>query len=299
MTYSIVARDPDSGALGVAVQTCWFAVGSLCPWAMAGVGAVATQAVVEVAYGPRCLGRLEAGADAATALETARAADEGSAMRQVGVVDASGTTAAFTGELCIDHAGHHRGPGYAVQANMMASPEVWAAMAEAYEAATGPLPGRLHAALRAGEAAGGDARGAMSAAVLVVEGRRRAHPWEGVMVNVRVDHHRRPLDELARLLEAADAFDRCDRAEGELFGGDPDVALREVEEALARLPGNENARLLRAGALVRSGRPEAGMDELRALVAQRPSWAVVIRSFADKGLLPLPEGVDLDTIVSP
>src|SRR5262245_40788856 len=212
MTYSIVARDPDTGALGVAVQTCMFAVGAIVPWARAGVGAVATQAFTERAYGPRCLASMASGRSADEALTAARDEDPVAAMRQVGVIDAAGAAANFTGELCISFAGHQRGDGYAVQANMMASAHVWPAMAAAYEAASGPFPRRLLAALAAGEEAGGDARGAMSAAMKVVDGDRRDDPTDGVVVDVRVDEHDRPLDELARLLTASDAFDHYFRA---------------------------------------------------------------------------------------
>ena len=129
MTYSIVARDPATGELGVAVQTCMFAVGSVVPWARAGVGAVATQAIAEAAYGPRCLDALANGATASEALAAAQAADPMAALRQVGVVGADGTAAATTGELCIDHAGDVLGDGFAVQANMMSTAAVWPAMA--------------------------------------------------------------------------------------------------------------------------------------------------------------------------
>jgi len=294
MTYSIVARDPDSGQFGVAVQTCWFSVGAIVPWAIPGIGAVATQAMVEVAYGPKCLDKLVAGLGAERTLAEVRAKDDGASVRQVAVIDGTGGASAFTGELCIDYAGHHLGAGYSVQANMMASADVWPAMAEAYETGTGTFPERLLGVLRAAERAGGDARGAMSAAMLIVDAERQEHSWEGKLVDVRVDHHDRPLDELARLVDAADAFDRIDKGEEALFGGDPAAALRQVDIALARLPGDENARFLRAGALIVSGQPDAGLDELRSLIAARPSWAVVVRSFATKGLLPLPGGIDID-----
>jgi uncharacterized Ntn-hydrolase superfamily protein len=294
MTYSIVARDPDSGQFGVAVQTCWFSVGAIVPWAIPGIGAVATQAMVEVAYGPKCLDKLVAGLDAERTLAEVRAEDDGASVRQVAVIDGTGGASAFTGELCIDYAGHHLGAGYSVQANMMASADVWPAMAEAYETGTGTFPERLLGVLRAAERAGGDARGAMSAAMLIVDAERQEHSWEGKLVDVRVDHHDRPLDELARLVDAADAFDRIDKGEEALFGGDPAAALRQVDIALARLPGDENARFLRAGALIVSGQPDAGLDELRSLIAARPSWAVVVRSFATKDLLPLPDGIDID-----
>ena len=297
MTYSIVARDPDSGALGVAVQSCFFSVGSVVCWARAGVGAVATQALVEPGYGPTCLGLVADGATAPEALESAWAADPGNVVRQVAVVDASGRGAARTGELCIDFAGDQGGDGYRVQANMMANAGVWPAMAEAYESTRGRLADRLLAALYAAEAAGGDARGRMSAAMLVVDGERRDTPWAGVEVDIRVDHHPEPLDELGRLLRAAGAFRDCDRGETALFDGDPAVALTAADDGLAVLPEEGNLRLLRIGALLMGGRVDEGIAEARALVATQPSWAVVLRSVADKGLFPLPSEIHLDELL--
>src|SRR5262245_17391419 len=297
MTYSIVARDASTGELGIAVQSCYFGAGSIVPWARPGVGAVATQAIAEKAYGPRCLDALGSGADAGEALARAQALDPMTALRQVAVIGAGGVPAVATGELCIDNAGHVVGDGYSAQANMMSSPEVWGAMANAYEAATGPLARRLLAALEAGEAAGGDARGRMSAAVLVVEGQVVEEPGGGVVVDIRVDRSEDPLADLAQLLDAADAFAASDRAAEQLFGGDPAGALGEIDGALAILPGEENLRFLRAGALVASGAVDEGVAEVRALVAGRPTWAIIARSFADKGLLTLPAGVAIDDLL--
>jgi uncharacterized Ntn-hydrolase superfamily protein len=206
VTYSIVARDEASGELGVAVETCMFAVGSLVPWARAGVGAVATQAIGEAAYGPRCLDALAAGASAEEALSAAQGVDPLAVIRQVGVVGANGTSAAVTGELCIDHAGHVVGDGFAVQANMVSTPEVWQAMASAFTGSSGPLAHRLLAALVAGDAAGGDARGRMSAALLVVDAVPAAQPGGGTIVDVRVDRSEDPLGDLAALLVTGEAF---------------------------------------------------------------------------------------------
>ena len=150
MTYSIVSRDPGTGLLGVAVQTAMFAAGASVLWARAGVGAVATQAITEGAYGPRCLDVIQGGASAPAALAQGQSADEAALLRQVGVVAADGSVAAMTGEWCIDHAGHLLGDGFAVQANMMASPAVWPAMAEAYQSSPEGFPRRLLAALEAG-----------------------------------------------------------------------------------------------------------------------------------------------------
>src|SRR3954470_23338463 len=166
-TYSIVARDPRSGELGVAVQSHWFAVGPIVPWVRAGVGAVATQSIAEPAYGPRALDGLAAGARARQALDDLVGDDELARFRQVAVVDAHGNAAAYTGEGCIAHAGHQEGHEFSAQANMMGSPEVWPAMAHAFEAATGSLARRLVAALHAAEARGGDARGRQACALVV------------------------------------------------------------------------------------------------------------------------------------
>jgi uncharacterized Ntn-hydrolase superfamily protein len=296
MTYSIVARDDSTGELGVAVQTCFLAVGSIAPWARPGVGAVATQAFAELAYGPRCLDALGAGNSAGDALAEARAADPTAEIRQVGVVGADGTIAAVTGERCVDHAGHVIGDGFTTQANMVSTPEMWGAMASAFESSTGHLARRLLAALDAGEAAGGDARGRMSAALLVVEGHPPEQPGSGRVVDLRVDRSQDPLGELAKLLDAADAFSGFDRAADQLLGGDPVAALSTIDGALQTLPGEENLRLIRAGALLASGATDAGLAELRALVADRPTWETIVRSFASKGFMPLPEGLSIDAV---
>jgi uncharacterized Ntn-hydrolase superfamily protein len=295
MTYSIVARDASTGELGVGVQTCFLAVGSIAPWARPGVGAVATQAFAELAYGPRCLDALEAGRSPADALAEARAADPMPEVRQVAVMAADGI-ATMTGERCVDHAGHVVGEGFTAQANMVSSPDVWGAMAVAFEGSAGPLARRLLAALDAGEAAGGDARGRMSAALLVVEGSPPPQPGAGTVVDLRVDRSDDPLVELARLLDAADAYADDDRATDQLVGGDPLAALATIDRALETLPGEENLRLVRAGALLAAGATDDGLAELRALVTDRPTWEVIVRGFADRGFVTLPEGVSIDAV---
>jgi uncharacterized Ntn-hydrolase superfamily protein len=293
MTYSIVARDAATGQLGVAVQTAMFAGGAVVPWARAGVGAVASQAISEPAYGPRCLDRMALGESAAAALEAARALDPMAPLRQVGVVDVAGAAAAFTGDLCIDRCGHLVGDGWAVQANMMASAEVWTAMAEAFEASTASLARRLMAALHAAQGAGGDARGQMSAALVVVDGARHDDPWAGRLVDLRVDRADQPLDHLERLVDAADAYDGFRRGVEALMAGDGTSALSALDAGLAILPGEENLLFPRTGALMLVGRELEGLAEARALLAIRPSWSIVLKSFADKGLIVLPPELEL------
>jgi uncharacterized Ntn-hydrolase superfamily protein len=298
VTYSIVARDTDSGQLGVAAQSCYFALGSVLPWARAGVGAVATQSMVDPGYGPRCLDLLAEGLPAADALDRVRTADEGREVRQVGLVDAAGRVASFTGALCIDHLSHAAGEGYSAQANMMAGPGVCEAMAEAFEHAAGDLATRLVAALVAAEGKGGDARGRMSAAVIVVEGARHDHPWEGVLTDVRVDHHPDPLTELARLVEVAEAYHLCDVAEAALMRGDAGAALAGAEAGLARLPEEGNLRLSYIAGLVGVGRTDEAAREVQALVAERSSWEGILRAITERGLVPLPEGVTIDALLA-
>jgi len=299
MTYSIVARDPQTGSLGVAVQTCMFAVGAIVPWARAGVGAVATQAIAEAGYGPRCLDAMSEGASADEALAAATAVDPAAFLRQVGVVSSAGDVAATTGALCIDHAGHVLGEGFAVQANMMASDTVWQTMADEYVSTDGAFPRRLLAALWAGQRAGGDARGQMSAAMLIVGAERAANPWEGQVVNVRVDRSADPLTDLHALLDASDAFEGFFRAVDTLMAGDATTSLACADEALRILPGEENIRFIRCGALARLGDTRGAGEELRSLVAGRPSWETVVRSFAAKGLLVPPEGTSIDSLLGP
>ncbi len=297
MTYSIVARDAVTGQLGVAAQSCYFALGSVLPWARAGVGAVATQSMVDPGYGPRCLDLLADGVGAMDALARVRDADEGRELRQVAVVSASGEVASFTGSLCIEHVGHAAGDGYSAQANMMAGDGVCEAMAAAFEAADGSLAERMLAALMAAETKGGDARGCLSAALIVVEGGRHDHPWQGVLTDVRVDSHHDPLAELARLTRVAEAYHLCDVAEEALMRGDLAAALAGSQAGLALLPGEGNLLLSHIAALIGVGRMDEAADEVQKLVAIRPPWEGILRALIDRGFVPMPEGVSLDLLL--
>src|SRR3954449_8184974 len=196
-TYSIVALDPTTGELGVAVQSHWFSVGPLCAWARAGIGAVATQSVVEPAYGPNALDRLADGVPAQQALGELLAADPLQAVRQVAVIDVRGQLAVHTGPDCIAHASHVTGVHHSAQANMMAGETVPQAMSDAFQRSTGLLQDRLMAALEAAEGEGGDVRGRQSAAMIVVPA--EGEPWRRT-VDLRVEDSPNPLAELKRLL---------------------------------------------------------------------------------------------------
>ena len=287
MTYSIVARDPATGELGVAVQTRWFNVGETVPWAEPGVGAVATQSFAEKSYGPLGLARMRGGASAAEALDALVADDPERAVRQVGMVDASGRSAAFTGDGCVAHAGHLTYDDLAVQANMMERPTVWPAMAEAFRSTGGPLADRLIAALRAAEAEGGDVRGRQSAALLVVPA---SGPSWAIRYDIRVEDDRAPLDELDRLLRIARAYEAFDRSQEPALAGDLATAAAAMEEAHALAPEDDQIALFTALTLGGAGR----MDEARRLFAEarraEPRSAEHLRRFLAAGFLPAAVG---------
>jgi uncharacterized Ntn-hydrolase superfamily protein len=272
-TYSIVARDPASGELGVAVQSHWFSVGSIVPWASPGVGAVATQSLAEPAYGPRMLERLGAGSDPEEALADLLAADPGARFRQVAAIDRDGALAVHTGAGCIAHAGDRAGDGFSVQANMMASPAVWPAMAEAFVGTGGRLARRLLAALDAGEAAGGDARGRQSAALLVVP--PEGEPWATV-VDLRVDDHPEPLAELRRLLDLGDAYDLATQGDDLVGEGRHAAAGARYRQAAELAPENHELMFWAGLALAQGGELEAGLDHVRRAIELHPGWSPLL-----------------------
>jgi uncharacterized Ntn-hydrolase superfamily protein len=240
-------------------------------WAKPGVGVVATQAYSERSYGPLGLELLEAGKTPDQALAALVTADPGSSIRQVAILGNDGSAATHTGSDCIPDAGHRLGDGYSVQANIMRNPSVWPTMADAFEAASGPLAGRLLAALDAAEAAGGDWRGMQAAGLLVVEGEGK--PWETVY-DLRVDDHPEPLTELRRLLDLAEGYRSMtrveDRAEAARTAGlaDIDVLWSQILDA-AHADDVARAREL-----------------LAPLLAEEPRWADYVRALGGRGFLP-------------
>ena len=202
-TFSIVAHDPDTASWGVAVQSKFVAVGAVVPWAEVGTGAIATQAAANPAYGPEGLALLRAGGSASEVVRRLTDADPGRDERQVGVVDVRGRAAAFTGAKCMDWAGHEVGDGFACQGNILFGPAVVRSMARAYETTPGDLLDRLLAALAAGQREGGDRRGMQAAAIYAV---RKGAGYGGSdrWVDLRVDDHLSPIEELRRLFKLYD-----------------------------------------------------------------------------------------------
>jgi uncharacterized Ntn-hydrolase superfamily protein len=268
-TYSIVARAADSGELGLAVQSHWFSVGSIVTFARAGVGAVATQSIAEPAYGPRLLDALADGEPPNRALARLLAEDEQARFRQVAAVDASGAVAVHTGEGCMAHAGDVVGDGFSAQANLMASPEVWPAIAEAFERSKGPLSRRLLTALEAGEGAGGDVRGRQSAALLVVPA--DGEPWDR-SVELRVEDHHDPLGELRRLLGLHEAYTLADRGDELVGEGRHAEAAEQYARAAELAPGNAELSFWAGLGIAQGGDFDGGVERVRAALAEHDGW---------------------------
>jgi uncharacterized Ntn-hydrolase superfamily protein len=287
-TYSIVARDPATGEMGVAVQSHWFSVGSIVTWAEAGVGVVATQSLVEPAYGPKGLELMRKGMPAPKALAQLVAADTGRNGRQVAMVDATGAVDAYTGSHAIAAAGHHVGAQYSVQANMMGKPTVWPAMAKAFEAATGPLADRLVAALEAAEREGGDIRGRQSAAIIVVKAKGTGKPWVGGdrLVDLRVDDHPQPVAELKRLVRLQNAYTHANRGDELMTEKKVEEALKEYAASAQIAPEIVELPFWQAVTLASIGKEAEAAPIFTAVFAKEPIWADLLERLPAAGLFP-------------
>ena len=285
-TYSIVARDPATGELGVAVQSHWFSVGSIVPWAEAGVGAVATQSFVDPSYGKLGLDLMRAGKSAPDALKSLLAGDEGRDVRQVAMIDAQGRVDAWTGKNDIEAAGHIVGKDYSVQANLMLNDRVWPAMAKAFESTKGDLADRMLAALDAAQEAGGDIRGKQSAALIVVTGRPTGRSWADRVFDLRVDDSPEPLKELRRLVTLQRAYNHMNAGDLAVEKKDNQAALREYSAAEKLVPDNAEMIYWHAVALVNMGRVEESLPLFRRVFAMDRNWATLTPRLPKSGLLP-------------
>jgi uncharacterized Ntn-hydrolase superfamily protein len=273
VTYSIIAFDPDTRECGVAVQSHYFSVGGLVSWGEPGIGAVATQATVEPAYGPRGLERMRAGRTAPEALAELVAADELGAVRQVAMVDAHGGIAAHTGSGCMPFAGQDVGHHHSAQANLMRSAEVWGAMSEAYLGSGGTLTERLLDALDAAEEAGGDLRGRQSAAVLVVG--PEGEPWQR-LVDLRVEDHEDPLGELRRIARLAGSYRLLREADEGFLAGDEAHSNDLYVEAWERVPENHELKFWAGLAMVERDEKDRGTALLREAIDEHGDWRRVV-----------------------
>jgi len=292
-TYSIVALDKKTGELGGAVQSHWFSVGSIVSWAQSGVGAVATQSIVEPAYGPKGLELMRGGKSAGEALEELLAADNGGMARQVAMVDDRGGVSAHTGARSIAEAGHlvDEENGFSVQANMMRSDRVWGAMSEAYLSAKGDLAERLLCALDGAQSVGGDIRGKQSAAILVVSGEPTGKSWVDRVFDLRVEDHREPLAELRRLVQLQRAYLHMNAGDGAVEQGDMEEALKEYSAAVQMAPEVVEIPFWQAVSLVTTGDVERALPIFCDVFAREPVWRELVPRLRDCGILPDDDGL--------
>ena len=318
-TFSIVARDPQTGEIGVAVQSHWFAVGQIVPWAEAGVGAVATQSFVDPNYGKLGLDLMRTGKSAQHALYGLLQSDLGRSVRQVAMIDADGQVMVWTGAKDIQAAGHkvgsrgtsvggggaeaiefggggswNVGEDYSVQANLMSNNKVWPAMAKAFKETKGDLAERMLAALDAAQAVGGDIRGRQSAALIVVKAKSSGKPWEDRVFDLRVDDNPEPLKELRRLVTLQRAYNHMNAGDLAVEHKDNEGALREysaAEQLASGAEGIPTSRLAEmiywhAVALVKIGRVEESLPLFGKAFALQPSWRELTPRLPKSGLLP-------------
>ncbi len=285
-TFSIVARDPKTGELGVAVQSHYFSVGPVVPWAASGVGAVATQSLVLVDYGPQGLDLMRSGMTARQALDSLLKADAHNEGRQVAMVDAKGNVAAYTGPKCIPDAGHLTGEQFSVQANLMSNPTIWPAMKAAFEKAEGDLAERMLQALEAAQKAGGDIRGKQSAALLVVRGESTGKPWMDKVFDLRVEDSEEPLRELRRLVKLRRAYNFEDQGDNFIAEKKPVEAMKAYEEAMKLAPDVVELQFWAAVSMYTNDRKPEGLKLFHRVFEKEPIWADLLSRLPKAGLFP-------------
>ncbi|MSR36714.1 MAG: DUF1028 domain-containing protein, partial [Gemmatimonadetes bacterium] len=288
-TYSILARDPATGEMGVAVQSHWFSVGSIVTWAEAGVGAIATQSFVEPAYGQKGLELMRAGKSAPETLAQLLAADSSRAVRQVAMIDAQGRVAAHTGKSSIAAAGDHVGAQYSVQANLMDNADIWPAMARAFEKGEGDLAERMLLALEAAQTAGGDIRGCQSAAILIVRPTSTGRPWVDRKFDLRVEDDPDPVGELRRLVRLQRAYLQLNAGDEHVTNSDLPAAMAAYKAAMELLTDQETngeAPYWVGITLASQGKEDEAAPYLKRAYAQNRKWAALTTRLPAAGLLP-------------
>ena len=297
-TYSIVARDPKTGEMGVAVQSHWFSVGSVVTWAEAGVGAVATQSIVDPSYGPLGLALMKAGKSAPEALAALLAGDAQREVRQVGMVDARGGVATHTGKMDIPKAGGVAGKDYVAQANLMEKETVWPAMARGFEAAKGDLADRMLAALDAAQAEGGDIRGVQSSAILIVKGQSSGRPWADRLFDLRVEDHAEPLKELRRLVGVQRAYNHMGAGDDCVAIKDWACAEREYGAAEVMQPDNAEMAFWHGVALATNGQVGKARPLFQKAFKADARWRELVKRLPDVDQLPKDPKL-IDAILAP
>lgn len=284
-TYSIVAYDPTNGDMGVAVQSHWFAVGTIVSWGEAGVGAIATQSFVNPSFGPRGLELLKLGKSAQQVLDELINSDEGREFRQLAIIDSKGTAASFTGSKCIQPAGNIVGKYFSVQANLMSNDKVWPAMKNTFENSKGELAERMLAALEAAEKEGGDIRGKQSAALLVVRGKSTGNLWEDRKIDLRIDDSENPLPEMRRLLNVHRAYQFMNEGDLAVEKDDMDEAMKQYSSAMKMFPDNLEMKYWTAVALANKGDLEKALPLFKEIFVKGNNWRELTPRLLPNGLL--------------
>ena len=277
-TFSIVARDPVTGEMGVAVQSHWFSVGTAVSWAEAGIGAVATQSFVNKSFGIRGLELLKKGLTAQQALDSLLKNDEGREVRQVAIVDTKGNVATHTGKGCIQYATQIQGDQFSVQSNMMLGDRVSNAMAAAFNKSAGnPLGERMLLALEAAQAVGGDIRGQQSAAILIVPARSEGKPWDERTVDLRVDDSKEPIKELRRLYTVQVAYEHMNKGDLAVEKNDMMTAMNEYNAAMKMIPGNLEMQYWTAITLANNKQVDKALPMLKKIFIKDKNWKELTR----------------------
>ncbi len=289
-TYSIVARDPKTGEMGVGVQSHWFSVGSVVSWGEAGIGVVATQSLVNKSFGLRGLELLRQGKSPQEAINLLISDDDGRDVRQVAILDTQGRVATHTGPKCIKHAGHKIGNSFSVQANMMLSDEVWPAMAEAFKRCDNlSLPERIIKSLEAAESVGGDIRGKQSAAILIVAGEPTENKWEDPLIDLRVEDHNEPLKELSRLLKIFRAYEHMNNGDLAIEKGDMAKALKEYDAAQKMFPENLEMTYWTAVSLANQNQMDKALILFKRIFKKDKNWRLLTERLPHSELLNVKE----------
>lgn len=296
-TFSIVARDEVTGEMAVGVQSHWFSVGTAVSWGEAGVGVVATQSFVNKSYGLKGLALMKQGKTAPDALKELLAADEGREVRQVAMIDANGNVNAYTGKNCIDYASNIVGKNYSVQSNMMLTNNVCEAMSKAFLKSEGkPLAERVLIAMQAAQAVGGDIRGKQSAAILVVAGKSKAEPWNERLIDLRVDDHKAPLDELDKLLRLYRAYEHMDKGDLATEKNDMKLAMEEYGAAMKMFPENLEMQYWTAITLANNKKVAEASKLLKKIYKKDANWRELTRRLPKVNLLTVSE-TDLKELI--
>ena len=288
-TYSIVAFDPETGDMGVAVQSHWFSVGSIVTWGEAGVGVVATQSFVNPAFGPDGLALLKAGKSPQEAVDELIKNDEGRDVRQLAILDSKGRVATWTGKKCIQAAGHITGANFSVQANMMLNDKVWGGMNDAFTKAKGNLAERMMSALEAAQSVGGDIRGKQSAAMLVVRAKSTGKVWEDRLVDLRVEDSAEPLKELRRLINVHSAYGHMNNGDLAVEKNDMAKAMQEYSSAMKMFPQNLEMKYWTAITLANKGKIDEALPMLKDIFKKDKNWKTLTERLVPVGLLTVSE----------